>query len=87
MQDLLIGPYNPDPTHSLRQEAGASVYLNEYFHNDIGVAISNVTNKKAVVVRISEGPVQLDFPPVAISTPVSITRPICESTTIAPQGT
>ena len=78
--------YDPDPTHPLRQEAGASIYLNDFFHNDIGVAISNVTNNKAIVLRISEGPVQLAFSPIALSTLLSITSPICENTTSIPHG-
>lgn len=49
----------------LLQEAGASVFLNDYFHHDIGVIKSNITNQKAIIVRISTGVVAVDLSALA----------------------
>jgi beta-xylosidase len=54
-----------NPSTPLLQEAGASIFLNDYFHNDIGVTISNITNSKAIVVRISTGVVPVDLSALA----------------------
>lgn len=50
-----------DPSVPLLQEAGASIYLSQYYHCDIGVTISNITNQRAIVLRISTGAVQINL--------------------------
>nr|XP_036575078.1 Non-reducing end alpha-L-arabinofuranosidase BoGH43A 2 [Colletotrichum truncatum]KAF6781588.1 Non-reducing end alpha-L-arabinofuranosidase BoGH43A 2 [Colletotrichum truncatum] len=39
-----------------RQEAGASIYLSIHYHNEIALAYSNNTGKRAVLVRTRTGP-------------------------------
>lgn len=79
--------FKPESKVPFRQEAGASIHLNDFFHNDIGITISNVTNSKAIILRISEGPVPLTFSPIALQTIATLSATTCSNVTSIPEGT